>query len=110
MPPVADAASEPKGSADAVSAAAPTEPSDTSLGARARFIAPKPPSPTIAALAATPLVRKPADREQITAFCRGRGWTIDTFDIEAINHRLGKLGHPGFDLVYPPARRGGRAA
>lgn len=54
--------------------------------------------------------RKSATRQQIIDFCRGRGWTVDQFDIGAINKRLDGLGHPGFTLIEPAARRIGRAA
>jgi hypothetical protein len=69
-----------------------------------RFDAPRP-----AAASGPAPERKAVAREAIDAWCRARGWHFEKFDIEAVNERCAKVGHPGFTLL-DPARRAGAAA
>lgn len=46
-------------------------------------------------------VRRVVAREAIEAWCAGRGWRFERFDIDAINRRCAAIGHPGFDLPGP---------
>lgn len=86
-------------------AADPPPASDASLGARARIVSAKPAAQDVPPMPRPVPQRKSADREQIRSFCEARGLQFDKFDIDAINKRLEKLGHPGFTLIDPLARR-----
>lgn len=87
-PPLVETANAPaEGPGRAAGTSAPEEP-------RA-----PPAPPSLAAAARTPLARIPADREQIVSFLAGRGMVFDPFDIDAINARLARLGHGGFELI-----------
>jgi hypothetical protein len=48
-----------------------------------------------------PQPRQTHHREAIEAWCNGKGWRFEKFDIDAINRRCATIGHPGFNVADP---------